>query len=100
MELTMEQTMERLQRHKQEYAKPTEQQLCNMIVDLLDLDASAVFPEADPRDLGADSLDLVKFFIALSRIYPVQVRDEECYEIRTICQIADYLDQKSNGNGH
>ena len=59
--------------------------LLDLTVDVLDLHADQVTPEASfSDDLGADSLDLVELVEAIEAEFDVRIDDEELADITTV----------------
>lgn len=46
------------------------------------------------EDLGADSLDLFEFVMALEEEYDIEIPQEELTEIKTVQDMIDYLKSK------
>ena len=65
-------------------------------VELLSVDASKVTREARfKEDLGADSLDLVEFVMALEEEFSVEVPEKELEGITTVGQAFDLIAAKA-----
>ena len=77
----------------------TEQQLTNVITDLLHMDSDIVSSDMCIReDLQADSLDVVEFIIATAEFFDIKIRDAEVQSLKTIGEIAAYIDSKMISN--
>lgn len=46
------------------------------------------------EDLGADSLDMVEFVMAIEEEYDIVITDESVGNMTTVGQIADFLEKK------
>lgn len=46
-------------------------------------------------DLGADSLDIVELLMALEEEFSVEIPDEDAEKMRTVGDVANYLDAKN-----
>ena len=57
--------------------------------DVNDIDANMTFKE----DLGADSLDLVEFVIAMEEEFGVEVSDEDTDKIKTVGDAVKYIEE-------
>jgi len=63
-----------------------------IIVELLDVDESAVTPEARFReDLEADSLDLVELIIEFEEAFGSEISDEDAQKITTVGEAVKYI---------
>ncbi len=64
----------------------------NVIVDQLNVDEADVTEEASfTDDLGADSLDLVEFVMALEEQFGISIPDEEAENIKTVGDAVAYI---------
>jgi acyl carrier protein len=62
----------------------------------IDVDESAITPETDIEDdLGADSLDIVELIVAFEEEFGVAVPDDDILALRTVGDIAEYLENAS-----
>jgi acyl carrier protein len=65
-----------------------------IIVDQLDVEASAVTPGASfVEDLGADSLDRVELVMALEEAFGLEIPDADAEKIATVQDAVDYIQQ-------
>jgi acyl carrier protein len=65
----------------------------SIIVELLDVDASKVTPEAKFReDLEADSLDLVELIMAFEEKFGGEISDEDAQKISTVGDAVSYVE--------
>ena len=69
-----------------------EEQIKEIVIDLLGVDAEKVVPEARFReDLEADSLDLVELIMAFEEKFGGEITDEDAQKITTVGQAVDYV---------
>ena len=67
----------------------------NIIVELLGVDAGKVIPEAKFReDLEADSLDLVELIMAFEEKFGGEISDEDAQKITSVGEAVTYIDEK------
>ncbi len=67
----------------------------NIIVELLGVDAAKVVPEAKFReDLEADSLDLVELIMAFEEKFGGEISDEDAQKITSVGEAVKYIDEK------
>ena len=67
----------------------------NIIVELLGVDAGKIVPEAKFReDLEADSLDLVELIMAFEEKFGGEISDEDAQNITTVGEAVTYIDEK------
>jgi len=65
----------------------------DMLAFQLDIDKSEIKSETDIfDDLGADSLDIVELLSALEEEYGIVITDESVNEVRTVKDIADFIE--------
>ena len=61
----------------------------------LNVDTAEIRPESDfKNDLGADSLDLFQFVMALEEEYDVEIPQEDLASINTVEDVINYLKDK------
>lgn len=71
------------------------EQVKEVIVDKLGVDADKVTPEARfVEDLGADSLETVELIMGLEDKFGVTISDEDAESIRTVQAAVDYIGAK------
>jgi acyl carrier protein len=68
--------------------------LKTIMIEDLQLDASAVTPDANREDAGLDSLAMVDLSVALSRRLGVDIPDDELLELKTVAEIAQLLQRR------
>ena len=67
------------------------------LVDTLELDADHVTLETNiVEDLGADSISLMEFTLALEDEFGIEISDEDAEHILTLGQVVDYVSNKIN----
>ena len=77
-------------------ASPLYRRLRDLTVDVLELHAEQITPEASfSDDLGADSLDLVELVEAIEAEFAIQIDDEELADIRTVGEAYDIVAGKT-----
>ena len=70
------------------------EKVTQIIVDQLGINAAEVVPEAKFIDnLGADSLDIVEFLMALEDQYGIEVPDEDAEGLQTVGDLVRYIEQ-------
>ena len=66
-----------------------------IISDQFSIDADKITPETDfITDLGADSLDIVEFVMALEEEMDIEIPDDDVKDIRTVKDVVDYINSK------
>jgi acyl carrier protein len=71
-------------------------QVKEIIVELLGVDAAQVTPEARFReDLGADSLDLVELVMEFEERFGGEISDEEAQKIKTVGDVVKYIEAQA-----
>ena len=67
------------------------------LVETLELDADHVTLETNiVEDLGADSIRLMEFTLALEDEFGIEISDEDAEHILTLGQVVDYVSNKIN----
>ncbi|XOQ37199.1 MAG: acyl carrier protein [Lactococcus sp.] len=67
------------------------------LVETLELDADHVTLETNiVDDLGADSISLMEFTLALEDEFGIEISDEDAEHILTLGQVVDYVSDKIN----
>lgn len=65
-----------------------------LIVDKLSVNAADVTENASfIEDLGADSLDIVDFVMALEEEFGIDIPDEDAQNIKTVKDAVDFIDK-------
>lgn len=74
-----------------------EQQVKDIIVDKLGVDANEVKPEASfTNDLGADSLDTVELIMEFEKKFNITIPDEVAEKITTVGEAVKYIEDAAN----
>ncbi len=67
-----------------------------ILAEQLDVDVEELTTETDiAKDLGADSLDVVEILMSLEDEFSVEIPDEEIENIKTIGDLAEYIESNS-----
>ena len=67
------------------------------LVETLELDADNITLETNiVEDLGADSISLMEFTLALEDEFGIEISDEDAEHILTLGQVVDYVSNKIN----
>ena len=69
--------------------------LKTIMIEDLQLDAAGVYPGASREEAGLDSLAVVELSIVLSQRLGVDITDDELLELRTIAEIAQLIEQRT-----
>ncbi|MFQ5606547.1 MAG: acyl carrier protein [Candidatus Zixiibacteriota bacterium] len=73
-----------------------EQEVKNIIIEQLGVDAAQVTTEAKfVDDLGADSLDTVELVMALEEKFSLEIPDEEAEKIVSVGNAIDYIKERT-----
>ncbi len=73
----------------------TFEQLKKLIVELLEVDASEVVPEASfVDDYNADSLDFIELITAVEDTFKIEIPDEDAEKLETVQDAMDYIEAK------
>ena len=74
-------------------------QVKEIIVELLGVDAAQVTPEARFReDLGADSLDLVELVMEFEEKFGGEISDETAQQIKTVGDVVKYIEAQGGAS--
>lgn len=73
--------------------------MLNKVMELLAkqlrIDVDTLDPETNiVEDLGADSLDIVEMLMAIEENFGITVSDEEAMTLKTIRDVADFIEKK------
>ena len=73
----------------------TFEQLKKLIVELLEVDASEVVPEASfVDDYNADSLDFIELITAVADTFKIEIADEDAEKLDTVRDAINYIEGK------
>ena len=68
-----------------------------IVVDMFEVDEDQVVLDADiQEDLGADSLDIVDFVMAIEDQFEVKIPDEAIENIKTVGDLVKYVESNMN----
>ncbi|MFW5984881.1 MAG: acyl carrier protein [Halanaerobiaceae bacterium] len=74
----------------------TLQQVTDIVVEELAVDAAEVTPEASfIEDLGADSLDVVELVMAFEEEFDLEIPDEDAEGISNVKEAVAYIEQNA-----
>jgi len=77
--------------------KTVEEQVKEIIVEQLSVNAEEVVPEASfVDDLGADSLDLVELIMVMEEKFGQEIPDEDAAKLQTVQDAINYIKERSN----
>ena len=72
------------------------EQIVEIISKQLKAESEQITPETNiMEDLGADSLDIVELLMAIEEMFGVNVPDEDVTGLKTVKDIADYVESHS-----
>lgn len=63
-----------------------------IISDKLGIKEDEITMESTFEDLGADSLDIVEFIMAIEDEYDIQVADEEVEKVESVGDVVEYIE--------
>ncbi len=71
------------------------EKVMGLLAKQLRVDVNTLSPETNiVEDLGADSLDIVEMLMALEDNFGITVSDEEAVTLKTIADVADFIEKK------
>lgn len=71
------------------------EQIKALLAEQLSIDAETIGENTNiTEDLGADSLDIVELLMAVEENFKVSVPDEDVPSLKTVKDIADYIENK------
>jgi acyl carrier protein len=77
--------------------KTIEEQVKEIIVEQLSVNAEEVVPEASfVDDLGADSLDLVELIMVMEEKFGQEIPDEDAAKLQTVQDAITYIKERKN----
>jgi len=68
------------------YAKIVE-----IAAEKLNIDKTTITEQSTFQDLGADSLDMVEFFMRLEELFGIEVKDNDVEQLQNVGQVVDYV---------
>jgi acyl carrier protein len=73
----------------------TFERLKKLIVELLEVDESAVVSKASfVDDFSADSLDFIELITAVEDTFKIEIPDEDAENLQTVQDAVDYIESK------
>ena len=76
--------------------KTVEEQVKEIIVEQLSVNAEEVVPEASfVDDLGADSLDLVELIMVMEEKFGQEIPDDDAAKLQSVQDAIDYIKERS-----
>ena len=77
--------------------KTIEEQVKEIIVEQLSVNAEEVVPEASfVDDLGADSLDLVELIMVMEEKFGQEIPDDDAAKLQTVQDAIAYIKERKN----
>ena len=77
--------------------KTIEEQVKEIIVEQLSVNAEEVVPEASfVDDLGADSLDLVELIMVMEEKFGQEIPDDDAAKLQTVQDAISYINEKKS----
>ena len=77
--------------------KTIEEQVKEIIVEQLSVNAEEVVPEASfVDDLGADSLDLVELIMVMEEKFGQEIPDDDAAKLQTVQDAISYIKEKKS----
>lgn len=76
-----------------------EQEVIDIIVEQLGVDAADVTPEKSfVEDLNADSLDLTELIMTFEERFGFEISEEDAEKLKTVGDVISYIDEKQKEN--
>ena len=73
----------------------TQQEVIDIIVEQLGIDASEVAPDKSfVEDLNADSLDLTELIMTFEERFGHEISEAEAEQLKTVGDVINFIDQK------
>ena len=73
----------------------TEERVAEIIAEQLGITRGEIVPEASfIDDLGADSLDIVEFVMAMEETFDIEIPDDDAEKIQTIGDAFSYVKER------
>ena len=74
-----------------------EEKVKNFLIEELEIDEEAIFPEAKLKDdMGIDSLDYVDIVVIVEKNFGFKIKAEEMIGVDTFTKFCDYIESKLN----
>ena len=71
------------------------ERIMDLLAKQLRIDVNTLSPDTNIiEDLGADSLDVVEMLMAIEENFGISVSDEEAITLKTISDVADFIERK------
>jgi acyl carrier protein len=71
------------------------EKIMELLAKQLRIDVNTLSPDTNIiEDLGADSLDVVEMLMAIEENFGISVSDEEAITLKTISDVADFIERK------
>ena len=71
------------------------EKIMELLAKQLRIDVNTLSPDTNIiEDLGADSLDVVEMLMAIEEHFGISVSDEEAIPLKTISDVADFIERK------
>jgi acyl carrier protein len=84
-----------LQKPSEEEAMSLEQEVIDIVVEQLGVDAQDVTPEKSfVEDLNADSLDLTELIMTFEERFGFEISEEEAEKLKTVGDVINYINKK------
>lgn len=79
--------------------KSIEQEVIDIVVEQLGIDAKDVTPEKSfVEDLNADSLDLTELIMTFEERFGFEISEEEAEKLKTVNDVITYIKKKKEEN--
>jgi acyl carrier protein len=83
---------------KEEKTMSLEQEVIDIVVEQLGVDAKDVTPEKSfVEDLNADSLDLTELIMTFEERFGFEISEEEAEKLKTVGDVINYINKKKVG---
>lgn len=74
---------------------PIQQEVIDIIVEQLGVDANDVTPEKSfVEDLNADSLDLTELIMTFEERFGFEISEEDAEKLKTVADVIEYIDKR------
>ena len=73
----------------------TQQEIIDIIVEQLGVDANDVAPEKSfVEDLNADSLDLTELIMTFEERFGFEISEEDAEKLKTVADVIEYIEKR------